>query len=81
MQHSLLVFEIVFYNPCNIMSVVCKGVCRWEGLWGGVGKPNVATIRGTDSGAVFSVGDRDVHNPQDRSRQPLVATWHLTNSD
>ena len=34
-----------------------------------------------DSGAVFSVGNRDVLNPQDRSRWPLAAVWHLTNSD
>ena len=33
----------------------------------------------TDSGAVFSVGDRDVHNPQDRLRRILAAAWHPTN--
>ena len=26
MQYSLLVFKIAFYNPCNIMGVVYKGV-------------------------------------------------------
>ena len=25
MQYSLLVFKIVFYNPCNIMGVAYKG--------------------------------------------------------
>ena len=35
----------------------------------------------TDSGAVLSVDDRDVHKPQDRLRQPLAAVWHPTNSD
>ena len=43
------------------------------------GRPSLPL--GTDSGAVFSVGDRDVHKPQDKSRQPLVAVWHPTNSD
>ena len=42
MQYSLLVFEIVFYNPCNITDGAYKGVGGWEG-WGGVvgvgGKP------------------------------------------
>ena len=33
------------------------------------------------SAAVFSVGDRDVHKPQDRSRWALAAVWHPTNSD
>ena len=28
-----------------------------------------------DSGAVFSVGDRDVHDPQERLRQTLAAVW------
>ena len=46
MQYSQLVFEIVFYNPCNIMDGVYKVVGKWEGdggdggWWGGwVGKP------------------------------------------
>ena len=30
----------------------------------------------TYSGAVFSVGDRDVQNPQDTLRQTLAATCH-----
>ena len=36
MQYSLLVFEIVFYNPCNIMDGAYKG---WvgRGWWGWVG--------------------------------------------
>ena len=40
MQYSLLVFEIVFYNPCNIMgviykevSVICKGVDGMKVGW------------------------------------------------
>ena len=32
-------------------------------------------------GSVFSLGDRDVHNSQDRLRQLLAADWHPTNSD
>ena len=36
---------------------------------------------GTDGGTMYSVGDRDVHNPQDRSRWTLVAVWHPMNSD
>ena len=35
----------------------------------------------TDSGAVLSTDDRDVHKPQDKSRWPLTAVWHPTNSD
>ena len=34
----------------------------------------------SDSGAVFSVGNRDVHKPQNRSRWPLPATWPILNS-
>ena len=38
MQYSLLVFEIVFYNSCNIMGVAYKGVSIREGAGdGGVG--------------------------------------------
>ena len=33
-QYSLLVFEIVFYNCCNIMGVACKGLSGWEGVVG-----------------------------------------------
>ena len=47
----------------------------WEGGGGG------GWVGATDSGAVFSVGDRDVHKPQDRSRQPLAVVWYPTNSD
>ena len=32
-------------------------------------------------GAVVSVGDRDVHNPQDRLRRPLVPVRYPINSD
>ena len=36
MQYSLLVSEIVFYNPCNIMmDGAYKIVGRWEGAGGG----------------------------------------------
>ena len=48
MYYSQSGFEIVFYNPCNIMDLVNWGVGRWEGGgvgWGGVvvvgGKPKV----------------------------------------
>ena len=38
-QYSLLVFEIVFYNICNITDGAYKGVGGWEGVgvvgWGG----------------------------------------------
>ena len=54
----------------------------WMGGWvgGGTGvvgvggKPKVSSPchEGTDSDAVPPVGDRDVHNPQDRSKQPLA---------
>ena len=59
----------------------------WGVGGGGVGGGGQASRRqaslpsGPDSGAVFSVGDRDVHKPQDRSRQPLAAARHPTNSD
>ena len=35
MQYSLLVFEIVFYRPCNITDGTYKGVGGWEGDRGG----------------------------------------------
>ena len=35
MQYSLLVFEIVFYNPCNITGGVYKEVGEWEESEGG----------------------------------------------
>ena len=38
MQYSLLVFEIVFYNPCNITNGTYKGVGEWEGAEGGGGQ-------------------------------------------
>ena len=38
MQYSLLVFEIVFYNPCNITDGTYKGVDRWERVGGGGGE-------------------------------------------
>ena len=34
MQYSLLDFELVFYNPCNIKGVAYKGVVGWEGVVG-----------------------------------------------
>ena len=37
MHYSLLVFEIVFYNPCNITDGTYKGVGGWEGAGGGEG--------------------------------------------
>ena len=36
MQYSLLVFEIVFYNNCNITDGAYKGVDGWEGMGVGV---------------------------------------------
>ena len=68
MQYSLLVFEIVFYNHCNIMDVVYKGVV-------GVGEQaegRLLCYQSTDSGVLFSVS-RDVHSAQDRSRRTLTA--------
>ena len=55
-----LVFEIVFYNPCSITGVTYKESGGWEGVVGWVGKPKVGPPchKVTDSGAVFSVGDR-----------------------
>ena len=52
------------------------------GGWGGVGgKPKAGPPFhwDTDSGAVCPVGDRDVHNPQDRSRRTLAADWYPKN--
>ena len=37
MQYSLLVFEIDFYNPCNIMDGKYKEVGGWEGGGGSGG--------------------------------------------
>ena len=58
---------------------------KMGGWWGWLGKPKASSPYhlGVDSGAVFLVVDiyMDVHNPQDRSRLPLVAIWHLTISD
>ena len=56
MHYSLLVFEIVFYNHCNITDGTYKGMGGWEGAgdggggwvgggggwWGWVGKPKVS---------------------------------------
>ena len=85
MQYSLLVFEIVFYNHCNIMGVTYKGWVSGRGWVVGkqVGKPKAGPPchYATDSGAVFPVDDRNVHKPQDKSRQYLAAAWHTTNSD
>ena len=69
---SLMVFEIAFYNY-NIMGTVYKG---WEEMVGYVGKLKACSPNHyeTDSGAVFSVGDRDVHNLQDRSRQIIISS-------
>ena len=35
MQYSLLIFEIVFYRPCNIMDGTYKGVGGVVGVGGG----------------------------------------------
>ena len=50
---------------------------------GVVGKPEPGSPChwGAYSGAVPSVGDRYLHNPQDGSRQTLSAVLHHTNSD
>ena len=63
-----------------------KGLGRWKGVLkvGGQAEGRFSLPLGhrvTNSGAVLSVSDRDAHNPQVRSRQPLVAVWHPTNSD
>ena len=83
MQYVLLVFEIDFLQPCYITGVIYEGVGRWEGVVGvgGQWKAGSPCHYGTDNSPVFSVGDRDVHNPQDRLRQTLAAVWHPTNSD
>ena len=78
-------FEIVFYSPCNITDVVYRGWAGergWGGWWGWVCKPEVGSPchQGTYNGAVPSVGDRYVHNPQDGSRWTLSAVSHHTNS-
>ena len=78
MQYSLLVFEIVFYNTCNITGTVYEGVGEWEGVGSGGGGRQVESGFSLPLGhrqwcCVLSVGDRDVHNPQDRSRQILAA--------
>ena len=49
-----------------------------EGVGGWVDKPKAGS---PCNDAVFSIGDRDVHNPQDRLRRPLTVVWHTTNSD
>ena len=36
-HYSLLVFEMVIYDPCNITGVMYKGMGRWEGVGGGGG--------------------------------------------
>ena len=53
------------------------------GWWGWVGKlkAGLPYHSATDSVAVLSTDDRDVHKPQERSRRPLAAAWHTTNSD
>ena len=47
MQYSLLVFEIVFYRPCNITDCVYRGWAGGRGVVGVDGKPPAAntTIR------------------------------------
>ena len=40
---------------------------------GGQPRAGSPCFQGTDNGAVFLVGDRDVHNPQDMSRRTLAA--------
>ena len=65
------------------MSDVYKGVGGWDGAGGGRGgrevvgvggRPNVgySFYQDTDSGAVFSVRDRNRYNAQDRQRQLLA---------
>ena len=57
----------------------CIGVGRWEGVGvgggGWVGKLEAGSPchYGTYSGAISSIGDRYVHNPQDGSRWTLSA--------
>ena len=67
---------MVFYDPCNITGVIYEVVGLWVVVvrWWGVGKPKVGSSchYGTVSCAVSSVGERNAHNPQDRSR------WTLT---
>ena len=59
-----------------------KGVGGWEGGgwmgggWGWVGKPKASPpcYQATESGAVPSTDDRNVHKPQDRSRRQQLGT-------
>ena len=54
---------------------------RWVGVgwgwWGWVG----GQAEGGPSLPLGSVGERDVHQPPDRSRWPLPVVWYTTNSD
>ena len=79
-----------FFKQFFITPVISQMSCiRGEQVGGGqrvVGvmgkmKPGSPYHQGTDSGAVFSFDDRDVHNPQDGSKHILAAVWHPTNSD
>ena len=68
---SVSLILIVYNSFCNIKGIIYKGVGGW------VGKPKADS----DSGAVLSVDDRDVHNPHDGLRQPFGAVWQPTNSE
>ena len=55
------------------------GGVGWWGLgWVGKLKAGFPCHQGTDSCAALSVGDRDVNNPQDNSRQALAAVYSTT---
>ena len=69
MQYSLLVFEIVFYNPCDITDGTYKGVVGA----GGQAEGGPSLHQATDSSAVFSTDNRDAHKPQYSLRRPLAA--------
>ena len=62
MSLTLLDFEQLFHNDCNITNDTCKGVGGYEG----VGE-SVCPVSGIDS-----------YTPQDKPRQSLATFWHHT---
>ena len=70
-----MVFEIVFTTPVIWWVSCIRGGWMEERQGGGWAswKRIFLTIRVQTVDTVFSVGDRDVHNPQDRLTWPLAA--------
>ena len=74
----------------SIMGVMCKEVSgSWEvgdscgvvGVGGQAKDVPSLPLRQRQWCYVLTVGDREVHNPQNRSRWPLAVVLHPTNSD